>query len=503
MNTKQKVLLFLAQTTYKLHDWMFAFMARTGLILFGSSGGGGGPTNTTTTTSNIPEYARPYFERLMNRTEAVSNDGYVPYGGARVQGFSPAQQEGMSRITNMQAPTQIRDATNLTSTAAQGALANGGFNSGFIGSTYNPRAVGPQMGPRESVDQAAPRNTYYQAAPRELGYQAGPRDAMATYDPGEFNSSVARKYMSPYQQLVTDIAKREATREFGQANVARDSQAAQRGSFGGSRAALVQAEAARNHGQRLDDIQTKGSQAAFDNAQQQYERDRAQQYNASNQRLDAGKFNSGQDLAYGNQRQQADQFNSSQDLAYGAQRAQIDQFNSGQDMNYAQLRQQNAHFNSGQDLAYGNQLQQNAQFNEASRQRAAELGLQGQTANEAARAAAAGIRNQSYGLAGQMAGQLGDLGKTQQQLDMERANAVMGVGSLQQQQGQKALDVAYDDFVNQRDYDKNQLNFYSGVLRGVPTGVNSDVVTRQAAQNPVSQIAGLGIAGLGAYNAMK
>ena len=32
--------------------------------------GGGAPTQSTTYTSNLPEYARPYFERLMNRTEA-------------------------------------------------------------------------------------------------------------------------------------------------------------------------------------------------------------------------------------------------------------------------------------------------------------------------------------------------------------------------------------------------------------------------------------------------
>jgi len=410
MKLHQHILLFIAQTSYKLFDKLVAHMGRTGLILYGG-GGDSGPTSTTTTTSNIPEYARPYFERLMGRTEAVSNDAYVPYGGARVQGFSAPQVEAMNRITNMQAPTQIRDATNLTNTAAQGALDSANFTSGPIGSTYNPQAVGTQR-------------------------------VNATYNPRAFDSEVARSYMSPYQQMVTDIAKREANREFAQGNVGRDAQAAQRGSFGGSRAALVQAEAARNHGQRLDDIQAKGSQAAFENAQQQFERDRLQQYNASNQGVDVGKFNAGQ---------------------------------------YSQA----------------------AQFNEGQRATAAQMAMQGQTANEAARATAAGVRQKGYGMAGELGNQLGNLGKTQQELDMARANAVMGVGSLQQQQGQKSLDTAYDDFVNQRDYDKNQLNFYSGVLRGVPTGVNSDVVTRQAAQNPMSQIAGLGIAGLGAYGAMK
>lgn len=421
MNTKQKVLLFLAQTTYKLHDWIFTFMARSGLILFGG-GDSGGPTSTTTTTSNIPEYARPYFERLMDRTEAASNDGYVGYGGQRVQPFSAAQTEGMNRIGNMRAPSQIADATSLTHAAAQGAMDTTDFKSGYIGSTYRPQA------------------TQMQQAPSRVN---------ATFDAGGFDGAVADRYMSPYQQRVTDIAKREAIRGHQIAGVGRDSQAAQRGSFGGSRAGLVQAEADRNMMQQLDDIQMKGSQSAFENAQQQYERDRAAQYQQSQQGLDAGKFN------------------------------------------------------SEQELAYGKDLQAWQQYNEGQRQKAAEMGLQGQTANEAARATAAGIQQKGVGMAGEMAGQLGNLGKTQQELDIARARELLGVGSLQQQQGQKALDTAYDDFVNQRDYDKQQLNFYSGVLRGVPTGVNSDVVTRQQAANPVSQIAGLGIAGLGAYGAMK
>ena len=31
------------------------------------------PTQSTTYTSNLPEYARPYFERMMGRAEAESN----------------------------------------------------------------------------------------------------------------------------------------------------------------------------------------------------------------------------------------------------------------------------------------------------------------------------------------------------------------------------------------------------------------------------------------------
>ena len=67
--------------------------------------------------------------------------------------------------------------------------------------------------------------------------------------------------------------------------------------------------------------------------------------------------------------------------------------------------------------------------------------------------------------------------------------------------GQQALDAAYQNFVNQRDYPKSQLNFYSGILHGVPVSANSDVQTTTPAPSTLGQLAGLGIAGAGAYNA--
>ena len=58
-----------------------------------SGGGGGGPQQSTTYTSNLPEYAQPYFERGMERAEALSQEGYIPYTGQRIEGYSPQQQQ--------------------------------------------------------------------------------------------------------------------------------------------------------------------------------------------------------------------------------------------------------------------------------------------------------------------------------------------------------------------------------------------------------------------------
>ena len=49
-------------------------------------GKGSAPTETkqTVTQTNLPEYVRPYFERLLGRTEAESKREYEPYGGQRI-----------------------------------------------------------------------------------------------------------------------------------------------------------------------------------------------------------------------------------------------------------------------------------------------------------------------------------------------------------------------------------------------------------------------------------
>ena len=86
-----------------------------------------------------------------------------------------------------------------------------------------------------------------------------------------------RPFMSPFQQGVTDIALREARRQGDIQRNQLDSQATKAGAFGGSRAALEQAEAERNIQQNLGDIQATGSQRAYDSALAQlgFDRDAA------------------------------------------------------------------------------------------------------------------------------------------------------------------------------------------------------------------------------------
>ena len=95
----------------------------------------------------------------------------------------------------------------------------------------------------------------------------------------QFTPQMAAQYMSPYQQAVVDVEKREAIRQsqVPMQNIA--AQAAKAGSFGGSRQAILEAERQRNLQQQLGNIQAKGSQAAYESGlrafEAQKERERA------------------------------------------------------------------------------------------------------------------------------------------------------------------------------------------------------------------------------------
>ena len=243
------------------------------------------PANTTNVqTAELPEWARPYAKDTLAKAAAltdVNKNPYQQYGGQRIAGFQPLQEQAFKTVGGMDA------------------------------------------GPK--------------------GFQAG-----------------IGQYMSPYMQNVVDIEKREAARQSGILGTQQQAQATQAGAFGGGREALMRAERERNLSQQMGDIQARGSQAAYDQA--------------------------------------------------------------------------------------ANQFRQ-------------------------------GIQQQS-GLA-QLQGQM---------------------GAQQQQQAQRPLDIAYQDFLNQQNYPYKQLGFMSDMVRGLPLGQQS---TSQIYSAPPSLMGQLGGLGMGMYGLSK
>ena len=78
-------------------------------------GGGGSPPpqNQTVTQTNLPEYARPYFENLLKRGQAESYRKYTPYKGERLAGFTPAQLAVQQETMGMETPGQFGVGTGM------------------------------------------------------------------------------------------------------------------------------------------------------------------------------------------------------------------------------------------------------------------------------------------------------------------------------------------------------------------------------------------------------
>ena len=76
----------------------------------GGGGGGGAPADTTSVqTQDLPEWAKPYAQDVLSKGKAVtdvSQNPYQAYGGERVAGFTPLQQQAQTGAANIQTGPQ-------------------------------------------------------------------------------------------------------------------------------------------------------------------------------------------------------------------------------------------------------------------------------------------------------------------------------------------------------------------------------------------------------------
>jgi hypothetical protein len=105
---------------------------------------------------------------------------------------------------------------------------------------------------------------------------------------------------------------------------------------------------------------------------------------------------------------------------------------------------------------------------------------------------------QGLGQGIQAASTLGQLGQTGYGQQMGILGEQQKVGAVQQAQGQQGLDLAYQDFLKQKNYPYQQLAYMSDMLRGLPLSQSAQQVY-SAPPNVASQLGGLGMAGLGIY----
>lgn len=447
----------------------------------GGSGGSSAPTEQTVYSESLPPYVEPYFKRLLQRTEGESLQQYTPYGGQRLAYFSPDERkaQAMTRgYAQAGTPQEFGQAQQMLTGLSQPYTA--GYQAGTGPQTYQAGTLGPSQYAAGQFDAG------YDPSIRASGYTAtAPTEQ---YQPLGFEQNLQR-FMSPYQQNVIDIQKREARRQSDITGEQIGSQAAQAGGLGGYREAILQAERERNLGQQLGDIQARGSQQAYQQAVQQIGAERAAD-------LQSAQFGL-QQYGLGEQAAQKQEQLSQQAFAFGEQaRQQAAQLGLSAQQQQEAARQAQEKFR-----------QTGFQADQQALQAQGQQALAGFQAQEAARQAQERFGQSAYDLSqryGQSAAQqLAGLGQARQADVQQRIAALTGIGSQQRALRQAGLDLGYEDFLRQQQYPQQQLGFYSNILRGVPVQPQRTVSTYTQQPGLFQQTLGLGLSGLGLYKGLQ
>ena len=203
----------------------------------------GGSTNVTNTTetsgsskTDLPAWAKPYFERNLAKAEAEYNKPYEAYTGERfaATGADTLKARDMTRDIAGQGIAGLTDAQNYA--------------------TY-------------ATDKA-----------KELGNYAPTQASEFQFDPTrQFTGDEVQQYMNPYMQNVVDQQKQQAFTDFSRMNANRAQQGVNAGAFGGSRQGVVQGMAEEGLVGQLGQIQATGLKDAYGQATSAFQADRSAQ----------------------------------------------------------------------------------------------------------------------------------------------------------------------------------------------------------------------------------
>ena len=418
--------------------------------------------------------------------------------------------------------------------AAQGSLGNvGGYLGSAQGSLGN---VGSYLGNAQGSLGAA--NNYWNAA-SQLG------------TPQQFSGAAVQQYMSPYTQSVIDSTMANLNQNDAVQQQQLRSNAIGQGAYGGDRAGVAAAELARS--QDLANNQTVSGllNQSYGQALGQYNQEQQNRFQAAgiqgtlgNAQLSAAQgYNAlantglGQAQGYGQLANiglgQASGYNALANTGLGAAQGynalantglgQAGQFNALANTSLGQAQGFNslAGTTISQAGQYGNlgsgqtqnALGQNALVQDQG-QIAQQYGNLGSIANQTANAynALGGTtiaRGQLEGSLGQLqgttaqaraqtAGLLGQLGTAEQQAGVSGASAGLQGSTLQQQIQQQQDQAALQQWQNAISFPYQQTGWLGNIVEGIGSQMGGSQTTQG---NALSQVAGVGLSGLGILGA--
>ena len=208
----------------------------TGLREYKGGGSSAPPppaTQTVRQEATIPDELKPFVTDILNEAkaqyQAEKTAGYTPYTGQQLAQFTPEQQQAFQATRGI-------------------------FEQGLAGTPLGQSTT--YLAPALGATTAATLPT---------------------------TAESIRGYMDPYLENVLRVQEQEARRADEISRQGRALQAVQAGAFGGSREAVMEAEAQRGLEDRLASLRATGMSQAFQTAQQMAEAQRARELAAGRQ----------------------------------------------------------------------------------------------------------------------------------------------------------------------------------------------------------------------------
>lgn len=176
-----------------------------------SSGGGGGNSGSSTTTQELPAWAQPYAQNLLQRGSDLSNTTVPQYGGQTVAGLSGTQQAGINGVSN--ATTNAGSLANVGDGWASQVMGASGPNisNPYTGNVQASTAANSFADPANNPYLANSVNAANQQITDQYTNSTAPTTLAQFRNAGAFGGSAQDQYTGTQEkQLGTALANNTA-----------------------------------------------------------------------------------------------------------------------------------------------------------------------------------------------------------------------------------------------------------------------------------------------------
>ena len=432
------------------------------------------PSSGTATSGQTPQWYQDLLYDQMMAARTAAGQNFEPYALPRVAGQTPDQTAAYQSVRqNIGAYQPSYDVamkgTQSLAGETPGVTSGVGYMQAAAG--YNPMQTQQPYINQSSAElgNALRQNAFNVAAPGT--YQAMGMSGLETASPflrqgsalglnaAQSSAPLAMQYLNPYTDAVTSQIAQLGARNLSENLLpAVSDQFVRAGQFGGSRMGEFGQRALRDTQESILREQSQALQQGYGQALGASQTDLARMLQAGSQQAQIG-----QTAGAMTAQQQQLLMQGGQNLA-GLRAGDLERIMQGAQQ-YAGLGQQVA----GATNQYSSALQNIGQ------------GIGSLSLSEAQRQQSA-------------LGQLADLGRSRQGLLAQDAASMEAIGQAQQDQKQRELSAAYDQFMEQQRYPQQQLDWYQAQLKGagqyLPQTTTQASTTTSRGLSPLAQLAG-------------